>query len=593
MAAIGTTSAALAVSTSENYANTITYRIGGLDPTGAADSYAAAQAAMDALPAPVNNASVQTSNSTVASIPAGIYALSDTLKLHNGCTYDLRGVYFKPHSSFTGNKPLVECGSTSTTLRVYRGRILGGLHVFQSLDWTTSRIGIRLANAQEWDIDGISVDGFPIGLELYADTQGCQYNNLKLEKIYNCYVGLKNTHLNLGWANEFTIYGGHFGYGAGTPSTGTGITTPNSRPIHVWARGCDKWTFINTAFETRNPREVAWGVTTDAFVIEQGGYALAPAAIFFLNCRYEVAPASGSVLTSDYMAGTFALGASRCMLLGCSTGHITVTDNSAQTGNAANIDAKHPGYWNGSLSLTPFTNLKTPLSIFGVASQSAVLLNIVGGNSTPFTVNGNGRMVAGTASLPSGITIQGGSLAIQLRAAVDGNPVVHEFDNVAGTEIASFSVNTSATQENLSIRNKSSQANSGIRFLTGATPTERARFDVNGNFGVGAAATAPTSTLFVDGSQAGSIVAISTATTLGAAHSTVLVSTSFTLTLPSAVTCKGRTYYIKKTDATTTVTIATTSAQTIDGAAGSAFNMTAQWSLLVVQSDGANWIKRN
>ena len=63
----------------------------------------------------------------------------------------------------------------------------------------------------------------------------------------------------------------------------------------------------------------------------------------------------------------------------------------------------------------------------------------------------------------------------------------------------------------------------------------------------------------------------------------------FTVTLPSASTSgSGRHYVVKKIDATAnTVTISTTSSQTIDGA--STYAISTQYSGVQVQSDGSNW----
>jgi hypothetical protein len=66
-------------------------------------------------------------------------------------------------------------------------------------------------------------------------------------------------------------------------------------------------------------------------------------------------------------------------------------------------------------------------------------------------------------------------------------------------------------------------------------------------------------------------------------------TTPFTLTLPSASTSgTGRHYVIKKIDATAnTVTISTTSSQTIDGAA--TYTINTAYSGVNLQSDGSNW----
>jgi hypothetical protein len=72
-----------------------------------------------------------------------------------------------------------------------------------------------------------------------------------------------------------------------------------------------------------------------------------------------------------------------------------------------------------------------------------------------------------------------------------------------------------------------------------------------------------------------------------ATDNTLITSGTGTLTLPTAVGIPGKRYTIKKTDASTTTTIATTSAQTIDGSTTIA--LTAQYTSLTVVSDGANW----
>ena len=80
-----------------------------------------------------------------------------------------------------------------------------------------------------------------------------------------------------------------------------------------------------------------------------------------------------------------------------------------------------------------------------------------------------------------------------------------------------------------------------------------------------------------------------TATT---SNSTILcnaTTAAFTVTLPTAVGNTGLMFRIKKIDASANaVTVATTSAQTIDGAATRA--LSAQWASVAVQSDGANWV---
>lgn len=84
---------------------------------------------------------------------------------------------------------------------------------------------------------------------------------------------------------------------------------------------------------------------------------------------------------------------------------------------------------------------------------------------------------------------------------------------------------------------------------------------------------------------------LSADTTLSSLHRTVFVDAtgaSRTITLPTAVGISGKEYIIKKIDSSiNTVTIGTTSSQTIDGAATQI--LLVQYAVLRVISDGANW----
>jgi len=75
---------------------------------------------------------------------------------------------------------------------------------------------------------------------------------------------------------------------------------------------------------------------------------------------------------------------------------------------------------------------------------------------------------------------------------------------------------------------------------------------------------------------------------VGADDEVILVTaTGKTMTLPTAVGVTGKTYTIKLS-ASGSSTIATTSAQTIDGA--STYSLSAQYKFVTVLSNGANWI---
>ncbi len=100
-----------------------------------------------------------------------------------------------------------------------------------------------------------------------------------------------------------------------------------------------------------------------------------------------------------------------------------------------------------------------------------------------------------------------------------------------------------------------------------------------------------TNLLNVAGSVSMAITTITTSTTLGPTHYTVLanaVLSTITVTLPTAVGITGRIYNIKKIDITTnTVIIATTLSQLIDGSTTRAIY--TPYETINVQSDGSNW----
>lgn len=87
---------------------------------------------------------------------------------------------------------------------------------------------------------------------------------------------------------------------------------------------------------------------------------------------------------------------------------------------------------------------------------------------------------------------------------------------------------------------------------------------------------------------------VTTTATLGINSGTVVLAASaggaYTVTLPSAVTVPGIGFTIVKTDAAAnTVTVGTTSSQTINGST-TYTGLTAQYKVLRVVSNGANWL---
>lgn len=110
---------------------------------------------------------------------------------------------------------------------------------------------------------------------------------------------------------------------------------------------------------------------------------------------------------------------------------------------------------------------------------------------------------------------------------------------------------------------------------------------VNGT-GLGVKTTAPNSSLHVGGSMAvATRVVGSGSRTLDGTDYLILAAAGVTITLPTAVGITGRTYVLKMTSAGT-LTISTTSSQTIDGSVGTTITVTN--GVLTVVSDGSNWV---
>lgn len=135
----------------------------------------------------------------------------------------------------------------------------------------------------------------------------------------------------------------------------------------------------------------------------------------------------------------------------------------------------------------------------------------------------------------------------------------------------------------------------GVCYMTGGTSETANSANLtwdNANTRLGILTASPTSTLHVAGSVQTKFTAASTTLAVTEAHSRISADTTaagFTITLPTAVGCAGRMYWVKKISVDgNTVTVATTGGQTIDGASTKAW--ATQWTAYGFISDGANWL---
>jgi hypothetical protein len=99
---------------------------------------------------------------------------------------------------------------------------------------------------------------------------------------------------------------------------------------------------------------------------------------------------------------------------------------------------------------------------------------------------------------------------------------------------------------------------------------------------------APDGDTYVAGGPRSKVRTVTGAYPATAYDDVILANANITITLPTAVSRSGKRYTIKKITATAgTVTIDTTSSQTIDGVTSK--TLTTQYEVLRVASDGANW----
>jgi hypothetical protein len=174
-------------------------------------------------------------------------------------------------------------------------------------------------------------------------------------------------------------------------------------------------------------------------------------------------------------------------------------------------------------------------------------------------------------------------------------------DNASTQTINGIKTFSSATQNVGSSVNASTQQFAYGAITTGLTKTVNVGTGgLSGsttNIAIGSSVSGATSTTALNGitTAAGIRQALTTKTaayTLTTLDYTVLgnaTTASFSLTLPTSVGATGQVYIIKKVDSTAnTVTITTTSSQTIDGSSSKVLSY--QYDGFQLQSDGANWM---
>lgn len=205
--------------------------------------------------------------------------------------------------------------------------------------------------------------------------------------------------------------------------------------------------------------------------------------------------------------------------------------------------------------------------------------NFTGTTTTGFTLNAN-SLTSGTAmkiasTSTTGMGFNQYSVMLYLARSGANASASHE-----AYGIFSEVTNTGSTSKNVA----------GYFSASGATNNYGLIVE-NGTVGIGT--TSPGTLLTVNGPIATAITSVSTSTTLGAAHSVVVVRTSgtaVTITLPAvASTNAGRVYTIKHIQGGDNVTLATTGSDNIDGSATYNLNTTNKYVTVVSEGQGTDW----
>lgn len=199
-----------------------------------------------------------------------------------------------------------------------------------------------------------------------------------------------------------------------------------------------------------------------------------------------------------------------------------------------------------------------------------------------------GNITTSGTILTSNITSLGGSAAAEIQTTTTGT-IISRNTADANTTLAVNNSNASATGLILDTQfvgtSRFAVGKAGDILLGGSAGT--ATFVLTS---AGAGAPAVWSPASGAGGITRSVNTISTATGAGSTAATdyvYFVSGTTTLTLPTAVGNTNQ-YTVKRTDATLVTTIATTSAQTIDGA--STFTLSTQYESVSLISNGSNWL---
>jgi len=258
-------------------------------------------------------------------------------------------------------------------------------------------------------------------------------------------------------------------------------------------------------------------------------------------------------------------------------GSAVSANNGTAFGAAASVSAAGGSAFGKSAAVTAANG--TALGFGASAGHAAIALGVsattsaanqvaIGSDTTPLTTIAFGRGPVSTTAITA-VTLKG----------TDGSGA-----GIAGAGL------TLAT----GISGDAATASGDMLFKvanTGAGTSSVTALRINGTDSYVAVGTsAPTSQLHVFGSTARLMASVSSNTAAGNVSTYLADSTAGTIaiTLPTAASCPGRVYTVKKIVAGNTVNVTPNGAELIDGS-NSPQALTSQWSKVTVQSNGTSW----
>lgn len=101
--------------------------------------------------------------------------------------------------------------------------------VREAQDWSDASPGVAIVNVDEWH-GTVNIQDFEVGLLLEGIDTGCAYNQISVQRIFGCRVGIRLRATGTGWSNENIVIGGRFG---------TLQATSSAQNIHAVEFVCD------------------------------------------------------------------------------------------------------------------------------------------------------------------------------------------------------------------------------------------------------------------------------------------------------------------------------------------------------------------